>query len=257
MVGVGTWNTQAEYKDIKVTRGGEPLLTCDFADGTKGWKLMGGEWKVRDGSLGQKAAATDVRALIGDKKWSDYTYTLKARKTGGSEGFLILFGMVNEAEKSWWNIGGWGNTKHVIQMPGGDSQGVDGKIETGRWYDIKVEVMGSGVKCYLDGKLVQETQQPISKSLHVSSTLAADGREIILKVVNASAKDLVTDIQLNGAKQVAAKAKVIVLTSPDAMGENSIAEPTKIAPVAGEITNAAESFTHTFPGNSVSVLRFR
>ena len=257
MVGVGTWNTKAEYKDIKVTRGGETLLKCDFADGTKGWKLVGGEWKTQDGVLAQNAESTDVRALIGDKKWSDYTYTLKARKTGGSEGFLILFGMDSETEKSWWNIGGWGNTKHVIQMPGGDSQAVDGKIETGRWYDIKVEVMGSGVKCYLDGKLVQETKKPVTQSLHVSSTLAADGKEVILKVVNASAKDVVTDVQLKGAKQVAAKAKVIVLTSNDAMGENSIAEPTKIAPVESEITNAAENFTHTFPGNSVTVLRFR
>ena len=34
-IGVGTWRTQAEFKDIKVTRGDETLFTCDFADGTQ------------------------------------------------------------------------------------------------------------------------------------------------------------------------------------------------------------------------------
>ncbi|MEI7901949.1 MAG: alpha-L-arabinofuranosidase C-terminal domain-containing protein [bacterium] len=255
MVGVGTWNTQAEYKDIKVTRGSETLLACDFAEGTKGWTFHGGDWKAQDGALRQSAGGSDFRAVAGDTKWNTYTYTLKARKISGDEGFLVIFGLQGETEKSWWNIGGWNNTRHVIQMPSGDSSGVDGSIETGRWYDIKVEVKGAGVKCYLDGKLVQETKKPALKPLHVSSTLSRDGKEVILKVVNASAGDVVTDIKLTGAKKVAGKAKAIVLTSKNAMSENSIDEPTKVAPVEGEITYAADSFKHTFPGNSVTVLR--
>ncbi|KAB2641944.1 MAG: alpha-L-arabinofuranosidase [Verrucomicrobia bacterium] len=257
MVGVGTWNTQAEYKDIKVQRGNETLLKCDFVDGTKGWDLHGGEWKVHDGVLGQTASGKDFRAVIGDPAWSDYTYTLKARKTGGDEGFLVIFGTDGSTSKSWWNIGSWGNSKHTIEMAGGNSQGVDGHIETGRWYDIKVEVMGSGVKCYLDGKLVQEMHRPAVRSLHVSSTLSSDGKDIILKVVNASSANQATAIKLNGAKNIAASAKVIVLTSVNSSDENSITEPAKVVPVASEISNAAASFTHTFPPNSVSVLRIR
>ena len=257
MVGVGTWNTQAEYKDIKVVRGNETLLKADFADGTKGWKLHGGDWKVQGGALAQHAGGTDFRAVTGDKNWSNYTYTLKARKTGGDEGFLIIFGAQNETEKSWWNIGGWSNSKNAIELTGGESSNVNGHIETGRWYDIKVEVMGSGVKCYLDGKLVQQTKRQPAAALHVSSTLSADGSEIILKVANASAGDLATSIKLDGAGNIAATAKVITLTSKGAMDENSIAEPTKIAPVESKITSAAATFTHTFPGNSVTVLRLK
>jgi len=255
LVGVGTWSTQAEYKDIKVTRGNETLLACDFAQGTQGWKFHGGDWKVQDGALLQSAGGSDFRAVIGDKRWSDYTYTLKARKISGDEGFLVIFGMQGEAEKSWWNIGGWNNSRHVIQMPGGDSAGVDGSVETGRWYDIKVEVKGAGVKCYLDGKLVQETKKPTLKALYASSTLSSDGKEVILKVVNASAGAVETDVKLAGVKNVAGKAKLIELRSAHAMDENSIAEPVKVAPVERKITNAAAAFTHTFPGNSVTVLR--
>ena len=42
MIGVGTWNTAAEFKDIKVTApDGSSLFASDFSQGTKGWKLLG------------------------------------------------------------------------------------------------------------------------------------------------------------------------------------------------------------------------
>ena len=61
-------------------------------------------------SCARTARADNVRAIAGDKTWTDYTYSLKARKLGGAEGFLILFRVQDENAKAWWNIGGWGNT---------------------------------------------------------------------------------------------------------------------------------------------------
>ena len=255
MVGVGTWLTQAEYKDIKVTRGDEVLYACDFANGTKGWKLHGGEWKAEHGVLKQTSRDENIRAVVGDKKWSNYTYTLKARKTGGAEGFLILFGVDKDGQKSWWNVGGWGNKRHGLEMPNMENVTADGSIETGRWYDIKVELKGGSVKCYLDGKLIHDAQSKPMKALYASSTLSSDGEEVILKVVNASASELSTAIRLNGVKSVAKRATAVMLASADAMDENSLEQPAKVAPVALTLDNAAESFTHVFPGNSVTVLR--
>ena len=34
--------------------------------------------------LRQNGNADNVRAIAGDKSWTDYTYTLKARKLGGA-----------------------------------------------------------------------------------------------------------------------------------------------------------------------------
>ena len=255
MVGVGTWLTQAEFKDIKVTRGDDVLLACDFANGTKGWKLLGGEWKAEDGVFKQTSGAEGVRAVIGDKKWNNYTYTLKARKLGGSEGFLILIGVDKENQKSWWNIGGWGNKQYGLEMPGVEEAKVDGSIETGRWYDIKVELKGGSIKCYLDGKLIHDAQSKPLKALYASSTLSKDGKEVILKVVNTSATELATDVTLNGVKGVSRKAKATILASADAMDENTLDAPTKVAPVEITVDDAAPNFTHTFPGNSVTVLR--
>ena len=66
-VGVGTWLTQAEFKDIQVTRNGETLAAPDLND-TKGWKLLGdGKWKAQGGVLTQTSPAENVRAIFGDK----------------------------------------------------------------------------------------------------------------------------------------------------------------------------------------------
>lgn len=130
-IGLGTWATQAEFKDIKVVHGGQTLFSCNFANETKGWKLLGeGNWKAEKGVLSQNSTAENVRAIVSDKLWSDCTYSLKARKLGGAEGFLILFNVQDENAKSWWNIGGFGNTRHCIEMNGIISQ-VPGSIETG------------------------------------------------------------------------------------------------------------------------------
>ena len=257
LVGVGTWLTQAEFKDIRVTRGDETLFSCDFASGTKGWKMAGGEWKAEGGALKQSSKDENVRALAGDKKWSDYTYTLKARKLGGAEGFLIIFGADSEKQKSWWNLGGWGNRRHGIEAPGIDEESsrVDGQIETGRWYDIKVELKGGSIRCYLDGKLVHDVQAKPMKALYASSTLSADGREVILKVVNTAASERAAEIRLDGLKAVGKGAKGWALTSAEAMDENSLDAPKKVAPAELKLDVASPLFTHAFPGNSVTVLR--
>ncbi len=256
MVGVGTWFTQAEFKDIKVTRGDEVLYACDFAEGTKGWKTKGGAWKAEGGALKQSSLDENITAVVGDKTWRDYTYTLKARKTGGQEGFLILVGVDKEGQKSWWNLGGWGNKRHGLEIPGveGDEASVDGKIEAGRWYDIKVELKGGNVKCFLDGKLIHDVQAKPTKALYASSALSPDGKEVVLKVVNTAATERAADIRLNGVKEVAKNAKGWVLTSADAMDENSLDQPDKIAPAAFTL-GVAPAFTHAFPGNSVTILR--
>ncbi len=257
MIGVGTWLTQAEFKDIKVTRGGDVLYACDFAEGTKGWRMRGGDWKAEGGVLRQSSGAENVCAVTGDKTWSDYTYTLKARKLGGQEGFLVIFGADHDNQKSWWNLGGWGNKRHGLEVPGIDAEEAraDGSIETGRWYDIKIELAGGAVKCYLDGRLIHHVKAKPVKSLYASTTLSPDGKEVILKAVNVAATPRTADIRLNGATSLAKGAKGWVLTSGDAMDENSLDEPRKVAPLAFVPAANAPVFAHTFPGNSVTVLR--
>jgi len=256
-IGVGTWSTQAEFKDIKVTRGDQTLYSCDFANGTEGWRFSGeGDWKAENGVLRQNSAATDLRAITGDKSWTDYTYTLKARKLGGAEGFLILFNVQNENEKCWWNIGGWGNDHHAIEMGGVVSNEVKGSVETGRWYDIRVETKGSHVRCLLDGKVIHDVSAlQTVKTLYASATSQIKGGEIILKVVNTVATEQTAEVKLNGVRKLSGPATAIVLTSEGPTDENTLENPTKVAPVTKTIEVSGPIFTYTFRPNSLTILR--
>jgi hypothetical protein len=170
MVGVGTWATQAEFKDIKVTKGNQTLYASDFSQGLQGWKTMRGKWEVVNGALRQTSNEEDVRAVFGDPSWSDYTLSLKARKLGGNEGFLILFGLPDENEKSWWNVGGWGNTRHGLEASGVGGEQVTGRLETGRWYDIRIELKGNTIRAFLDNQLIHSATQASSTHTVVFST---------------------------------------------------------------------------------------
>ncbi|HEV7925163.1 MAG TPA: alpha-L-arabinofuranosidase C-terminal domain-containing protein [Verrucomicrobiae bacterium] len=259
MIGVGTWNTEAEFKDIKVTApDGKVLFASDFSHDAGGWKELGdGHWDVKDGALQQTAEQQFVRAIAGDKSWTDYTLTLKARKLGGKEGFLILFRVANDEDRTWWNIGGWDNTQDGVEY-GGTIDRQPARIETGRWYDIRLEVSGKKVKCSLDGQVVHDVDyinDSVVKALYASASHDDNSGEVILKVVNASAEPINTAIHLKGANDLARSGQAIVLTSNNPTDENSLETPDKVSPQTQILSLPGQDFQRIFPGNSFTVLR--
>lgn len=262
-IGLGTWDTQAEYRDIKVVQDGKELFACAAPTSADGWRIFAGNWQAKEGALQQTAPGTDRRALAGDAAWGDYTLTLKARKLGGAEGFLILFHVRNDDNWFWWNVGGWGNSRHALEqcVDGGKStlgRDVAGSVETGRWYDLRLELKGANIRCFLDGKQIHNaTDSHVLRPLHVVAGRSDRSGEIILKTVNVSNSDYDTEIKLDGVKQVRPQGQATVLSSADPADENSIAAPLKVVPVQQELQNAAASFHHTFPANSVTVLRLK
>jgi alpha-L-arabinofuranosidase len=261
-IGLGTWLTQAEYKDVKVTQGDHVLFASSLASDAKDWTAVQGDWQVRGGAYQQTSLAADQRAVAGDAAWSDYVYSLKARKLRGAEGFLIMFQVQDQDNWVWWNLGGWGNVRHALEQcqRGGKAilgNEVAGQIEAGRWYDIRVELKGQNIRCYLDGQLLHDVTYPRPEPLYATASLAAKSGEVILKVVNVTAGGLDTTVSLEGLKQLAAPARAVVLTSPDLDDENSLKEPRKVAPVEREFSPGAPRFQHLFPAYSVSVLRLQ
>jgi DUF1680 family protein/alpha-L-arabinofuranosidase len=263
-VGVGTWATQAEFKEVKVMQGTKTLLECDFAKGAAGWKTTSGTWEAKDGVYRQTGREPDIRAIAGDPAWTDYTLTCKARKTGGNEGFLILFHVRDNDNWSWWNIGGWGNSRHAVEVStnGGKHEAgrsVTGSIETGRWYDIRIEAQKGKVRCFLDGKKIHE----FSEAETAPSTMyACAGRveatgEVVVKVVNVSESAQETQVELAGAGKVEPTGTAIVLTSARPDDENSLDEPTRVAPITSEFKGAGTSFKYTFPPYSLTILRLK
>jgi L-arabinose isomerase len=86
-IGVGTYQTAAEFQDVRVTRGGETLLAWNFS--ANGSQRTGGRWVVEGEVLQQMDPRGNAWAWAGDPSWADTTLTLKARKLDGREGFLV------------------------------------------------------------------------------------------------------------------------------------------------------------------------
>jgi alpha-L-arabinofuranosidase len=258
-VGLGTWNSSAEFKDMKVTApDGTVLYESDFANkGLEGWSFKGpGEWQVVDGVLRQSVEKPKIRAMVGNTAWKDYDIQVKARKLSGREGFLVLFHLRHEEDRTGWNLGGWDNKYFNVGLD--DSQDrVSGTIEAGQWHDLKIKLRGDHVRCWLDDKLIHDHQSPqlTIKSLYASATRDTATGDIILKVVNTAAGPTETTINLAGAAQLSGQARAIVLTSEDPADENSFDAPRKVAPRTEEITIPGPRFTRSFPGNSLTVLR--
>ena len=115
-----------------------------------------GSWKVDGDEIQQTSLNTDVRLLFGETDWTDYEISLEAKKTGGSEGFLIIF-RATDGNFYWCNLGGWNNTQHAIEKgSGGNRQSVlgnnvaPGSIDTDRWYNIRIRCVGNQFQVWID-----------------------------------------------------------------------------------------------------------
>jgi alpha-L-arabinofuranosidase len=264
-IGLGTWDASAEFKDVRVEKAGQVLYESDFAQGAKGWITEPreggiGRWTVQDAAFRQSAVGRGM-AFFGDKNWSDYTLTLKARKFNGSEGFLITVGRKGD-DFYWWNLGGWGNTQHAIEHSSQGSQtmvgeGKPGAIENNRWYDIKVEVQGDLIRCYLDGQLINEGVVRPSPKLFAEAGRDDVTGDIVLKGINVSGKPVIGDLKLNGVAHIAPEATVTVLKSASLSDNNTLDQPMKVTATQSRIGSAGMQFTHEFPPYSLTVFRLK
>jgi len=163
-----------------------------------GWRIGIGNWGfVNDGAvLAQKDIVSDCQVFLEkDLQADDYIIEVKGRKTAGVEAMLVLFRVKDDNNFYWWNIGGWQNVSSAIEK---ETDGVrtvydrkDLKIETGRWYDITIAVIGDEIKCYLDGKLIHDIKDSTYRSGGISlGSWLASVEYKDLKVVNLQGKVL-------------------------------------------------------------------
>ncbi len=262
-IGLGTHQTAAEFKDVQVTRDGQTLLSSRFTDGTPGWSVERGNWSVKDGAFQQADPKASGLVLAGEVSWSDYTLSLKARKLAGAEGFAVMVRYEGPENHVVWNLGGYENRIHGIQARWAQQDHlvaqVPGSIETGRWYDVKIELKGAKLDCYLDGKLIQsaEVPPPQVQQLYASAVRDEKAGELILKVVNPGDAAGEAQIHLDGLTSVAPEVKAVTLASASPGDVNSLDHPLAVAPVESIFKIAGLRFDHRFPKHSMTVLRIK
>ncbi len=271
-VGVGTWYTSAEFDNVKVVNNetGEVLGEDNFSLHNFLWnweKATDGKFKIRDGKLIQattemKYSETGSVAYFGDTEWENYTYTVEATKLEGEEGFLIPFAVQDKDNNYFWNIGGWGNTVSAIQRI---KHGVkDGQLagtvkpftaETGKTYELKVEVNGRNVKCYIDGELYVDFDTGSDSEAEAYQVVSTDETgDIIIKLVNVTggAKTFAVDVKNADIKS---SAKVYQVAG-DSLGDDNILGKKEDC-VMEEFTldGFSSQFNYTAPKYSVTVIR--
>ncbi|WP_158843561.1 alpha-L-arabinofuranosidase C-terminal domain-containing protein [Saccharothrix deserti] len=261
-VGLSTWATAASYDDVKVTSAaGQELFADDFSAGAGKWTGSGrGAWSVVNGAYVQSdAAAENTLVTAGDPTWRDYTLNVKATKQSGREGFLVAFGVKDTGNYYWWNLGGWNNTQSAVEKAEGGAKSTlitdATKVETGRTYDLRIEVRGRKVQLFMDGQKWGEfTDDSVAEPFRQVVTRDEATGELIVKVVNAQSNAARTKIDLGPDTWVVPTAKATVLEGlPDDVN-TEFTQPVKARQTQVRVSS---SFTHTFPPNSVTFLRIK
>ncbi|MFJ2555709.1 MULTISPECIES: alpha-L-arabinofuranosidase C-terminal domain-containing protein [unclassified Streptomyces] len=259
-IGLSTWATSAAYDDVRVTgEDGATLFDEDFSGGDSRWtKAAGtGAWTVEDGRYVQSdAAAENTLVTAGDPAWRNYDLNVKATKRSGKEGFLVAFGVKDTGNYYWWNLGGWNNSRSAVEKAvGGAKQSMaenSTTIETGREYDLRVSVRGRQVTLFLDGKEWGSfTDDKVAEPFR--QVVTRDGKDLVVKVVNAQDAAARTTIDLGRGARVAPTARLTTLSGdPDAV---NTADDLPITPRTSTLTGVGAHFTHTFPPNSITFVR--
>ena len=256
-VGVGTWATQCSFKDASLTDNGKTLTGETVKDIN-----IKGDWTEANGELSQ-TSNEDATIRLNPVRFNaqNYTYKVRARKNSGDEGFLIIFNYVDPKNYCWLNIGGWGNTQHGIEqiVNGGKGQMAiaSGHVETGKWYDVELNVKGDSVYAKLDGKQIFATRLKPNVTPGFFATATKDSKtgEVILKIANTNIEGTTAKISLDG--KTIKNAKLIRLTAKNGSEENDIDHPTNVYPTTTVIPVNSDSLELEIPASSLNILRMK
>lgn len=250
-------DTRAEFTDVTIgPLDGEPRPAPDFG----AWHAGPGDWRptgrgrVRQAAVGGEYAGL----LLADAApGPSYAFCVRARKTDGVEGFVLGFAGTSAGNRCQWTLGGWENQSTWLQrvdddVPDDLSERLPEGVETGRWYDLRIEVDGRRVRCYRDGELVHDVEDVRSRPelLAVSAVRDGVGGDVIVKIANASPDPVPVRLRLAGAEGVDGWARTTLAVPPEATSRFG---PAPAAPVQDRLTGTVCEV----PAHSFTVLRTR
>ena len=256
--GLSTWDTSATFSDYKILKDGKVVYSAPF-DGTSNWTDNAGTFSESDGILTQSSTTMEGLLYVNENLdlGKNYTIQLKATKTGGSEGFLIAFGYKDSKNYCWWNLGGWGNTRFCIE------RAVDGtktqhdtkymSLTTGETYDLRIEVQGSNVKCYIDDNLCHDitlVKAPTPRKVYTSAS--REGDKLYVKLVNPSGEDYATTVTTKGYS--ASNVVLTQMTAATDQAENTSDNMYNVVPEERSIPQYGTNISLNIPAYSFNIL---
>lgn len=259
--GLSTWNTIATFDNVSVTNGdGGVMFSDDFSTQKSEWSANGGTWSTANGVLRQSSSGTQGQLYVCHvKAGTKYTFEVDATKVNGAEGFLIAFNYVDTDNYCWWNLGGWGNTKHAVEVcTNGNKTTVaetSASLENNKTYHIRIEVDGNHVVCYLDNQVVHDFNLPDARKIYVSSSIDDEEGMMYLKLVNPNATAQTATV--NMANATITDGEVVVLSSASGLDENTTDNPRNVVPVERTLNISGQTFVYEVPAYSLNILKLK
>ena len=258
-IGLGSYATQCEYKDVKIT----------MADGSvkqvrpNEFQSKRGEWTVDGDVLRQTSNQQLTLAQLPAFAADTYTLELKARKTGGMEGFFVYCGLDESGRNGLSaDIAGWNNQTTAFQpIVRGRTNDVLGRqvrqrVEDNRWYDVKLDVKPTAVTLYVDGQETTVARPAKPTRLFCQTGYDEPTGELVVKVVNGTEKPYRRSFTIDGALNVMPTGRVITL-SGSPQDENTFEQPTKLAPQTSLYGKFGKRFDYEFAPMSFTIMRIK
>ena len=254
-VGIATWKTQASFRNPQLIIDDVDIPLTDMKD----WYVAVpnspsvGNWKAfEDGTFRQLSKVEEsIRVSPVTTQSKRYTYKIQARKDGGDEGFMIVFNYIDHRNFDWLNLGGWGNTKTSVETTyngGRNNLGGDrtDHYETGKWYDIQLDVDGEDITGTVDGKVVYQGKKKNSKmhGVYANSTLDEKFGILYTKIVNLCGTGAKGTLHISGASP--SWSRMIRLAGMSGEDENTMGYPDNIVPRPANVHSREDNKTLVF-----------
>lgn len=224
-----TVNTKARFYDLKID--GEAFEVSE---------------SEKDGRRVYKSDALE-------KKRESFVLEMKAEEIEGIRGFTIKFGM-SENIYYRWEIGGWQNQDSVLCSHINGRESVLAhelkSVERGREYDIRLEVCGNAVECFIDGVKIHSVKilPAVIRPIYTAASVEED--KVYIKAVNIKGTPRLCEIETNCDIR-SAEAEVLTGEPQDM---NSFEEKEKVSPKALEISFSGSVVKAQMPPMSLCVI---
>ena len=274
MIGVGTWYTSAKFDNVKITSldTGKTLASTNFttALAKARWEFpTDGEWKIKKGALVNTTTYMQYGnngsvAYFGDTDWENYCYTVEATKLEGDEGFIIPFAVQDKDNCYFWNIGGWGNTISALQkiQNGVKTDKVLGTVkpftvETGKTYEIRIEISGTNVKGYIDGELYVDFSFTNGAKANAYTVVSTDDNgDVIIKLVNVTENASTVAVNIDNAN-ISGTAIINQVAGDSLKNDNILGQEQVCKMEEFTLDGFSNQFNYTMPAYSVTSIRLK
>ena len=259
-IGFSCWNIKVNYYPVTVKdANGNTLFYDDFSNLNK-FVPGNGDWSVSNNILHQTGIIANCNIVSKDVVSArSYTITTKVERLANNQATGVRFGISGNNNNTYFNfcIGDGGTSITLQRSVAGSMTRVFTTPLPSNYgnvvLDVKIEVSGGSIKCYINDELTAEYNEEGAKqkAFYVGNYETKTG-DVIIKAVNSTNKPVEGILNITGVKSLLSTGEVTVLSNLSSGSPNDQFGITPVKSVLNDVTNQME---YTFDPYSVTVIR--